>query len=206
MTVEQAGGERVWALGAAVTVTAISATLYPAIWIYTAVAVAAGLVVAGLPQSVLSAVRGSGSKASKATTKQVLDLIRSRRSVQPKDFTGSNTGITQQKLETMLDAARWAPTHKQTEPWHFVVLSGSGKAEFEALTIKCCQELLPPEKSQQVVAQLQGKQRKEWSKVGWCFGSNSPAWHWVCHRSCGMHSAWCCMGCCCSRKACVSMA
>eukprot|EP00878_Enallax_costatus_P040758 GHUV01047125.1.p1 GENE.GHUV01047125.1~~GHUV01047125.1.p1 ORF type:complete len:103 (-),score=13.26 GHUV01047125.1:336-644(-) len=47
---------------------------------------------------------------------------------------GSNTGITQQKLETMLDAARWAPTHKQTEPWHFVVLSGSGKAEFEVST------------------------------------------------------------------------
>lgn len=31
----------------------------------------------------------------------------------------------------MLEAARWAPTHKLTEPWHFVVIGGSSKAAFE---------------------------------------------------------------------------
>jgi nitroreductase len=31
----------------------------------------------------------------------------------------------------MLEAARWAPTHKLTEPWHFVVLEGSSKEAFE---------------------------------------------------------------------------
>jgi hypothetical protein len=44
---------------------------------------------------------------------------------------GDNSSITREKLETILDAARWAPTHKLTEPWHFVVIGGSQKDVFE---------------------------------------------------------------------------
>lgn len=53
---------------------------------------------------------------------------------------GGSSAITQQQLELMLEAARWAPTHKLTEPWHFVVLSGSSKAEFEVskLVVEQC--------------------------------------------------------------------
>jgi hypothetical protein len=78
---------------------------------------------------------------------------------------GVNNAITRDKLEMMLEAARWAPTHKLTEPWRFVVLAGASKAEFEELTIERCQALLPPEKAEQVVAKLKRKQIKDWPKV-----------------------------------------
>lgn len=44
---------------------------------------------------------------------------------------GDNSSITREKLELILEAARWAPTHKLTEPWHFVVIGGSQKEAFE---------------------------------------------------------------------------
>ena len=44
---------------------------------------------------------------------------------------GDNSKITQEQIELMLEAARWAPTHKRTEPWHFVHLSGKSKTQFE---------------------------------------------------------------------------
>jgi len=28
------------------------------------------------------------------------------------------------ELETLLEAANWAPTHQKTEPWRYVVVSG----------------------------------------------------------------------------------
>eukprot|EP00775_Hariotina_reticulata_P011569 gene11569-11713_t len=105
-----------------------------------------------------------GSKAC-INAEQVLQLVRTRRSVYPKDYTGLNDAITNDKLEMMLEAARWAPTHKLTEPWHFVVLAGASKAEFEELTIDRCQALLPPDKAEQVVAKLRRKQSKDWPKV-----------------------------------------
>ncbi|KAF8066340.1 ydjA [Scenedesmus sp. PABB004] len=65
----------------------------------------------------------------------------------------------------MLEAARWAPTHKLTEPWHFVILEGGAKAEFEALTIDRCGALLPPDKAEATVAKLTRKRGKDWPKV-----------------------------------------
>lgn len=99
---------------------------------------------------------------------------------------GMNDAITNDKLEMMLEAARWAPTHKLTEPWHFVVLAGASKAEFEELTIDRCQSLLPPEKAEQVVAKLRRKQSKDWPKV-------SPALSalQLCCLRYSMTQAWC---------------
>lgn len=44
---------------------------------------------------------------------------------------GDNSSITRDKLELVLEAARWAPTHKLTQPWHFVIIGGSQKDAFE---------------------------------------------------------------------------
>eukprot|EP00878_Enallax_costatus_P002450 GHUV01002628.1.p1 GENE.GHUV01002628.1~~GHUV01002628.1.p1 ORF type:complete len:169 (+),score=36.86 GHUV01002628.1:622-1128(+) len=95
----------------------------------------------------------------------------------------------------MLEAVRWAPTHKLTEPWHLVVLSGNSKAEFEALTIKCCEELLPPEKSEQVVSKLRRKQSKDWPKVhsyvAICMKRHAdevPEWEEISSVACGIQN------------------
>lgn len=65
--------------------------------------------------------------------KQINKLIRSRRSVFPKDYTGEK--VSHEVIVQILENARWAPTHKLTEPWQFVVFSGDGLnklAEFQA--------------------------------------------------------------------------
>jgi len=53
----------------------------------------------------------------------VMNNIVSRRTVTPKDCNGKI--VTKKELETLLEAANWAPTHQKTEPWRYVVFSGS---------------------------------------------------------------------------------
>ena len=50
-------------------------------------------------------------------TDQLLNIIRTRRSVRV-----YKTGkVTERQLETILEAARWAPSGANTQPWEFVV-------------------------------------------------------------------------------------
>lgn len=52
------------------------------------------------------------------------NLLHSRRSVFPKEYTGERVDDT--IIKQMLENANWAPTHKLTEPWRFVVFTGMG--------------------------------------------------------------------------------
>ena len=61
------------------------------------------------------------------------NLIRDRRSVFPKDYTGEK--IDDSIILQLLKNANWAPTHKLTEPWRFKVFCEKGLnqfAEFQA--------------------------------------------------------------------------
>ncbi len=49
----------------------------------------------------------------------ISQIIRNRRSVFPNLFTGTN--IDRQIIELLLEDANWAPTHRRTEPWRFIV-------------------------------------------------------------------------------------
>jgi nitroreductase len=71
------------------------------------------------------------------TTTELNSLIKSRRSVFPKDYTGEKVDDT--IVQQMLENANWAPTHKFTEPWRFIVYSGEGRkklAELQAAVYK----------------------------------------------------------------------
>lgn len=50
------------------------------------------------------------------------DLIHRRRSVFPQDYTGEK--VRDEIVVQILENARWAPTHKLTEPWRFLVFTG----------------------------------------------------------------------------------
>lgn len=52
------------------------------------------------------------------------ELIRQRRSVFPQDYTGEK--VDDEIARQILENARWAPTHKLTEPWRFLVFTGEG--------------------------------------------------------------------------------
>jgi nitroreductase len=69
--------------------------------------------------------------------KSVIDFIQNRRAIYPSMF--SNDVIQKEQVELLLEAANWAPSHKHTEPWRFVVFTGSGLkklAEFQAKQYK----------------------------------------------------------------------
>ncbi len=58
-------------------------------------------------------------------------LIRNRRSIFPADYSGER--VPDEVIETMLENANWAPTHKFTEPWRFTVFCDEGLQEFVAI-------------------------------------------------------------------------
>jgi len=58
------------------------------------------------------------------TPQQVNDLIKTRRSVFQQQYTGEK--VDDAIVRQMLENANWAPTHKLTEPWRFVVFTGEG--------------------------------------------------------------------------------
>lgn len=53
------------------------------------------------------------------------ELIRSRRSVHPPAY--NDKPIAQEEIAAVLEAARWAPTHKKTQPWRFVVIRSAAR-------------------------------------------------------------------------------
>ena len=55
---------------------------------------------------------------------QLNELIRQRRSVFPQDYTGER--VKDEVVRQIVENARWAPTHKLTEPWRFLVFTGDG--------------------------------------------------------------------------------
>lgn len=61
---------------------------------------------------------------------KINQLIRLRRSVFPAQYNGDEVDDT--IIQQMLENANWAPTHKFTEPWRFVVFKGDGRKKLGA--------------------------------------------------------------------------
>lgn len=67
----------------------------------------------------------------------VNQLIADRRSVYQAQYTGEK--VDDRIVRQMVENANWAPTHKLTEPWRFVVFTGDGirqLAEFQSSLYK----------------------------------------------------------------------
>ncbi len=70
-------------------------------------------------------------------------LIANRRSVYPKQYNG--TPVADAIVEQMLENANWAPTHGRTEPWRFVVFTGTGLEQLADLFQRNYKENTPAE-------------------------------------------------------------
>ncbi len=64
-------------------------------------------------------------------TTEFNSLIKSRRSIFPKEYTGE--AVENAIVRQMLENANWAPTHKFTEPWRFIVYAGEGRKKLAQL-------------------------------------------------------------------------
>lgn len=56
--------------------------------------------------------------------KEIDALVRQRRSVFQAEYTGEK--VDDAVINQMLENANWAPSHKLTEPWRFIVFTGEG--------------------------------------------------------------------------------
>ena len=74
---------------------------------------------------------------------ELLTLIQSRRSVMPTMY--SEEKISREEIQSILEAANWAPNHKRTEPWRFKVIEGKGKERFAEFMLEKHLEATPPE-------------------------------------------------------------
>lgn len=77
-------------------------------------------------------------------SKELINLIKDRRSIFPPQFT--NQEISQQTLETILESANWAPTHKKTEPWRFKVVRKAQRKKLGDFLASTYQEITDPSK------------------------------------------------------------
>jgi nitroreductase len=62
--------------------------------------------------------------STRLDSQQLYELIHQRRSIFPQDYTGEK--VDDEIVKQILENARWAPTHKLTEPWRFLVFTDDG--------------------------------------------------------------------------------
>lgn len=82
------------------------------------------------------------------TASTVIGNILNRRTIKPEDFTGEK--IADNLVWQLLECAHWAPTHGYTEPWRFVVYSGTEVQKFSNEHAKLYKEFTEPEKFKNV--------------------------------------------------------
>lgn len=81
---------------------------------------------------------------SKITSTEVNHLLRTRRSTYPNDFDSKK--VEREILESILQNALWAPTHKKTEPWRFVVFQKDNLNTFSQEMMDAYKRYFPKEK------------------------------------------------------------
>lgn len=69
----------------------------------------------------------------------ILQLIKKRRTISPNQF--NSEPISKSELDLILEAANWAPNHKNTEPWRFKVLQGESRLKLAEHLVKSNAEL-----------------------------------------------------------------
>lgn len=78
------------------------------------------------------------------STKQLNNLIKSRRSTKPRLFNGKK--IDDQIIWQILENSNWAPNHALTQPWRYKVFSGSGLNKLAEFQADLYQKITPVEK------------------------------------------------------------
>ncbi|WP_323755502.1 nitroreductase [Roseivirga sp.] len=75
----------------------------------------------------------------KFSIEETNNLLRNRRSIYPAMY--SDVPVDDTIIKEMLENANWAPTHKLTEPWRFVVFKGEGLKKLATFQSELYKEL-----------------------------------------------------------------
>ncbi|MBD78464.1 MAG: nitroreductase [Crocinitomicaceae bacterium] len=70
---------------------------------------------------------------------EIQEIIEERRTIKPEQF--SDRKVHKEIIEKMLNAAKWAPTHRLTQPWRFTVFTNDGLRKLGELHANLYKEL-----------------------------------------------------------------
>ena len=74
---------------------------------------------------------------------EITDLIKSRRTIYPEQF--SDRKVHKEQIELLLNNAQWAPTHGNTQPWRFKVFTEDGLQKLSNFLGETYLKLIPKE-------------------------------------------------------------
>lgn len=80
----------------------------------------------------------------KHSVSEITEVIRDRRTVYPKDYSGRE--VHREMIELMLTNATWAPTHGLTQPWRFTVFMGAARERLATFLGETYRATTAPEK------------------------------------------------------------
>lgn len=75
---------------------------------------------------------------------EITALIKDRRTIYPEQF--SNRKVQREQVETILNAAIWAPTHGNTQPWRFQIFMEDDKEILSDFLARTYLEITPKDK------------------------------------------------------------
>ncbi len=93
-------------------------------------------------------------------------IIEDRRSIYPNQF--SQRKVHQEIVEELLDMARWAPTHKLTQPWRFKVFMEKGLEKFARFQGNLYEQKMPTDFKAEKHAKLLGKPMQSSAVIAIC--------------------------------------
>jgi nitroreductase len=126
----------------------------------------------------------------------VLDLLRNRRSFALNQL--SPEPIDLDMVALMLEAANWAPSHGQTEPWRFAVFSGEGRhglSDAFGTAFRLLNPSSPPGSQAELAQRERVWQAPVWISLGMIAALNErgeprmPEWEEMIAAGCAAHNA-----------------
>lgn len=118
-------------------------------------------------------------------------ILQSRRSIFPNQF--NNEAITQEELEIIFENARFAPTHKLTEPWRFTAYL---KKDFDyfvtSLSEAMHQQLMTdiPQKLSKITDKLERSQAAVLIGTHFEPAANLPEWEEIAATAMAVQNVW----------------
>ncbi len=120
------------------------------------------------------------------------NIIRRRRSAMPPVY--NDKKIDRRTLETIIDSANYAPTHKLTQPWHFVVFIGDSLKELGGEMAKLYKHHTPAEKfSERKMTDMEQKPAKSAAVIAIIMESHPnllPEWEEIASTAAAVENMW----------------
>lgn len=122
------------------------------------------------------------------------ETIKGRRSIFPKQMNGDKVPVA--VIDSMLELANWAPTHRNTEPWRFKVYSGESMNSLLDLCKDCYVKTTPAEKFKSIKLEKIDERKQQVSHiVAICMKRNEinplvPEWEEIAATAMAVQNMW----------------